>query len=1083
MQIKKFIDTSIRSRNPVRAERTDFPQFYRRDQSSFRPVSRSQPQRMDFSIGFAWLLCFVVIGNSAFGQQINSVVEDRSLPISVSANDASRWKQGAYDVWHMKGDVRIGQGSSLITADEGIIWSEKADPTRQIPAKLIVYVEGKDVTVSRGRFGNDHAVTGEANDELHGPNWLGRLYSNFGVQFNIPIIGASPAKLPSIHQRALKARDQEGQGASLAQYQQTLQPIAQPQLNGPPAPQPQINPQINPAIAQKQPLEIEFKPRSKNPLNVRTFPSPDGKENVVLYTGGVRVSISGQPIQTAVSGLSQNPNNASSGRVTIEADTVVAWTNPIDQLVRNQVDQSNLRSEVYLEGNIVFSTDDRVVYAEQMYYDVQSQRGTILKAELYTPVEGYDGMLRLKADVLEQIDENNVRAYGSAVTSSRIGVPRYWLQSDVLDLNRRSSPDLNDAGQMQYDPQTGQPKMTWDYEGTSRNNYIYMLGLPVFYWPTLQGNSNQGSFYLNGFSIKNDNVFGFQVYSRFDAFQLFGIRNRPDNAKWDLNLDFLSDRGLGLGTEVEYQFADPYGFRTLNKGQFEAWGLNDDGVDNLGRDRRRLLPEENLRGWISGQHRIRYASGLELSAEVGLVSDRNFLEQFRERVWDEERDLTTGLQLKYLNGEQSFNVSANVQVNDFFTQTGRLPNLNYFLLGRSFLNDRLTWSTHTHAGYQQIRTATTPTNPVEIAKFDPLAWEQEREGIVAATRHEISMPIQTGLFKTTPYAIGEASFYGEDRTGQSLNRTFGQAGVRFSLPMVRFMPNVQDPLFNINGIAHKVEWTADLFAAEASEDFTDLPLYSALDDDAQEHFRRRFFFDSFGGTAGGNIDPRFDERFYAFRSGIQSDVTAASPEIVDDLMAAKFGVNQRWQTKRGPAGRQHTVDWIVLDMEGTFFPKADRDNFGAAAGVLNYDFRWHIGDRFTLLSDGYADVFSQGLRTFSVGTRLTRPETGNLYLGIRSIEGPISANVLNAQVNHRLDDKWAVALGASFDFSKSGNLGQRFAVSRIGESAIMRAGVNVDVSRGTTGFNFVIIPRFIPAKALRKTIGVEIPPLGTTGIE
>ena len=69
--------------------------------------------------------------------------------------------------------------------------------------------------------------------------------------------------------------------------------------------------------------------------------------------------------------------------------------------------------------------------------------------------------------------------------------------------------------------------------------------------------------------------------------------------------------------------------------------------------------------------------------------------------------------------------------------------------------------------------------------------------------------------------------------------------------------------------------------------------------------------------------------------------------------------------------------------------------------------------------------------------------------------------------------KWAMSLGTSIDFGASGNLGQRFAVSRIGESAIIRAGVNVDVSRGTTGFNFLILPRFIPKKSLRRTIGVE----------
>lgn len=1011
------------------------------------------------------------------------------MPISVSGDEAARWKQGNYDIWHLRGNVVVAQGDTTVTANETIIWSEKAEPEKQIPAKLIVYVEGQKAIVTRKHSPQFHSASGKDSDRIETSKWLGRFYSDFGVQFNLPIIGEPPKEPPAIFQRAIEERKlQASDNIAPAQFQEPinqLQPLIAPAQDNPRLDL-RDNSQMNPRLIPASRTKIEFRPRSKNPLNQRAFPSPDGSEEIILYTGGVRVSIEGDRVSQFSNGImpgNSNGNMPASDRVTIEADSVIAWTNPLRQLLGNKLDDSEKRWEVYLEGNIVFSTDDRVVYAEQMYYDVQLKRGTILDAEMYTPVPGYEGMLRLKADVLEQVDENNVRAYGSSVTSSRIGVPRYWLQSETLDLNRRPQFEYNEFGQLQFDPTTGQPESAWSYDGTSRNNTVYILGMPVFYWPSLNGNSNQGSYYISGLAVKNDNVFGFQTYTKWDAFQLFGIRKPPQNTEWDLNLDYLSDRGFGFGTEASYNMVDPYGPRTLNKGIVDAWGIFDEGVDNLGRDRRQLVPEEDFRGRLLWQHRNRFANGIEFTAEVGLVSDRNFLEQYREREWDENKDQITGLQLKKLWGNQSFNVSANVRTNDFFTQNNQLPSLNYFLLGQSFLNDRLTWSTQTNVGYNKLQTADAPIDPVDAAKFDPLAWETPREGINAASRHEISMPIQTGLIKTTPYVLGEAAFYGEDVNGNSLNRTFGQAGIRFSLPMAKFNPYIQDPLFNISGIVHKVEWEADLFFAEASEDLDQLPLYNKLDDDAQEHFRRRFFFDSFGGVPGGNVPLRFDERNFAFRNGMQSNVTAASSEIVDDLAAARFGVNQRWQTKRGPAGDQKIIDWIVLDMHGTFFPKDDRDNFGESLGVVDYDFRWHVGDRLTLMSDAYADFFSEGLKTISVGARLTRPEIGNLYIGLRSIEGPISANVLNAQINHRLDEKWAMSLGTSIDFGASGNLGQRFAVSRIGESAIIRAGVNVDVSRGTTGFNFLILPRFIPKKSLRRTIGVEIAPLGSRGIE
>ena len=455
------------------------------------------------------------------------------MPISVSGDEAARWKQGNYDIWHLRGNVFVAQGDTTVTANETIIWSEKAEPEKQIPAKLIVYVEGQKAIVTRKHSPQFQSATGKDSDRIETSKWLGRFYSDFGVQFNLPIIGEPPKEPPAIFQRAIEERKlQTSDNIAPAQFQEPinqLQPLIAPAQDNPQL-DPRDNSQMNPRLIPASRTKIEFRPRSKNPLNQRAFPSPDGSEEIILYTGGVRVSIEGDRVSQFSNGImpgNSNGNMPASDRVTIEADSVIAWTNPLRQLLGNKLDDSEKRWEVYLEGNIVFSTDDRVVYAEQMYYDVQLKRGTILDAEMYTPVPGYEGMLRLKADVLEQVDENNVRAYGSSVTSSRIGVPRYWLQSETLDLNRRPQLEYNEFGQIQFDPTTGQPESAWSYDGTSRNNTVYILGMPVFYWPSLNGNSNQGSYYISGLAVKNDNVFGFQTYTKWDVFQLFGIAKPP----------------------------------------------------------------------------------------------------------------------------------------------------------------------------------------------------------------------------------------------------------------------------------------------------------------------------------------------------------------------------------------------------------------------------------------------------------------------------------------------------------------------------------------------------------------------------
>ena len=80
--------------------------------------------------------------------------------------------------------------------------------------------------------------------------------------------------------------------------------------------------------------------------------------------------------------------------------------------------------------------------------------------------------------------------------------------------------------------------------------------------------------------------------------------------------------------------------------------------------------------------------------------------------------------------------------------------------------------------------------------------------------------------------------------------------------------------------------------------------------------------------------------------------------MVDDLLAVRMGMRHRLQTERGVAGNQHIVDWLTFDTNATYFPEANRDNFGQALGLIDYDLRWYLGDRFTFLSDGFADVFA-----------------------------------------------------------------------------------------------------------------------------
>ncbi|QDU98035.1 hypothetical protein Pla8534_58960 [Lignipirellula cremea] len=973
------------------------------------------------------------------GQQIDRLAADPRFAIAIKAEHGEHWRQGGYEVWRLQGDCVIKQGGFVATADQAVIWIDRAEAHSGRPSRAILYLE-QNVVIDSGVPQGTQADAGPRT--WKGPSWLGRLHSFDAVEIRTPVSLGRPAVIPAIYQRGVDAR-------SPVQQAQFTTPAGE----GPPA------------------RRIIVRPRSNVRVQGRVFPNPQTGEQIAVITTGVRVVVEGADAL---------------GKLDIETDRIVIWAAAgLSEAVANGESRQSddLPLEFYLEGNIVFRQGDRVIYAQRMYYNVAERRGVVLDAEVLTPVPEYQGLLRLKADVLQQLDANHFIASGGAVTSSRLGVPQYWFQSDTVEFEDLQFPQLDPfTGQPAIDPETGDVRVEHKLRASSRNNFLYLGGVPVLYWPVLETDLTKPTFYVDSVRVRSDSVFGTQFMLDVDAYQLFGIRDPLPDSDWGLSLDYLSLRGPAGGTDFSYKGSQLFGLQGPFEGQIEAWGVIDHGLDNLGADRRALVPEATNRGRVFGQHRQVLPSGLQISAEVGLITDRNFLEQYYEQEWDQQKDHVNAIEIKQFLDNQSLSLYANAHTSGFFNQTQSTPRVDHYLLGQPLLNNSLTWNAHTYAGYEQMRVPSTPTDPVDAAKFRLLAWEADREGLVAGTRQEINAPLEAGPVKLTPYALGDASYWGDDLTGTDVARLYGQVGLRSSISMWKSDPTVRSELYNLNGLAHKVVFESDIFFAEADQDISRFPLYDPLDDDSQEAFRRRYFFDDFGGGPG-NIPIKFDERYFALRSGMQGNVTAPSAEIADDLFLAKFGVRQRWQTRRGLPGQERVVDWIVLDIDAIFYPKPDRDNFGASVGMIDYDFKWHVGDRLTILSDGYMDTFDDGLRTISIGGLLNRPGVGRIYVGARSIEGPISSSILSGSFSYRMSEKWIATAGGSYDFGPTGNIGQTLAFTRIGESYLLRLGLNVDVSRGNVGLAFAVEPRFLPSSRLGNIGGVQIPPAGVMGLE
>jgi len=976
--------------------------------------------------------------------------------IVVTAEAANRWTEGAYEVWALRGHCRIVQGASFAQSDEAVVWIDRHNPASPGQSKIIAYLEG-GVEVEFHRGQEKASMTDRA--------WLGRFCTVGEIGLQVSYVAGEPDVKPAVYHRGMQHRyPPSADTIRRTQFTQLAQPAGETAAGGP-----VIASAAAGDTAPPNTRRIWAGPRS-DAAGAQAVWEHDPATDlwVGVIDGGVMMNIYG---------------SARYGVIDVSADRVVIWTVGPEELDLSgeAFQDENIPLEIYLEGNIVFRQGESVIYARRMYYDVMNQRGTVLDAELLTPVPKYEGLLRLRADVLRRAGRGRYFAENSFITSSRMGEPGYRIQSNNIYFEDHELPLLDPlTGQPMFNVETGEPLVDHRRLATSQNNVLFLGSVPIFYWPTMATNLEDPSFYIRRVRIKNDKIYGTQILTNWDGFQLLGIRNPPDGTDWDLSLDYLGDRGLGHGSTLIYNRDGFFSLPGRTSGLLDYWGIEDHGLDNLGRGRRNLQPEKDYRHRLFWQHRQQLPGDFQLTGEVGWIGDRNFLEEYYEREWDELKDQSTGIELKRTRDNISWSVSADARLNDFFTQTEWLPRGDHFWLGQSLLGDRLTWYEHSHVGFARLRPADPPDQP-EGVPFTLLPWENvPAEGEIAITRHEIDWPLQLGPVKAVPYALGELAHWGEDLGGDDLQRWYYQAGIRASMPMWRIDPTVESQLFNVHGLAHKIVFDAELSFAEANRSMYRLPLYEPLDDDNIEAARRRFQYTTF---AAPPIPPQFDPRSYALRTGLGGWVTSPSAEIADDLAAMRLGMRHRWQTKRGMPGSRRIIDWIVLDASATWFPDGSRDDFGKALGLLDYDFRWHVGDRLTLLSDGIFDFFTNGQQVVTFGGFLSRPPRGSLYLGLRILEGPIDSKVLTLSYSYWMSPKWISSFGTSVDLAGDGNIGQNFQITRIGESLLISAGFTVDAARDNVGVKLAIEPRFLPKGRLGRVGGAQIPVAGTFGLE
>ena len=701
-----------------------------------------------------------------------------------------------------------------------------------------------------------------------------------------------------------------------------------------------------------------------SPLSVVQFPPAPPPQRTYSADDTRAETVDGETILTAIGNFYFAQGAPADPRyIEARADAAVLFTRPPGQsagpapgAAGAALDVSDVKG-IYLEGDILLTQSQRVLRAEKIYYDLEHNRALILDPVMRVIIPNRKLPLYVRADEARQLSSAEFSATRARVSPSEFHTPHYHIGAERLYFSAGSAG--TDAGGLEGVSE-GQYSMT--------HTTFNVGGTPLFYWPSVTGNFQEGESAIRSARVSSDDNFGPSLETSWNFFTLLGMSKPEHFTSAIFDLDFFGDRGLGVGLRTEYESDKSYGL-------FRGYYIYDDAdKDNLGRLRDERIDHPN-RGRATLRHRFFLPDFWELTVEASYISDTHFLEEYFENEFDNDKEQETYVRLKKQRDNWAFTILGQVRILNWLEQTESLPELAFRLIGEPL--GPTTWFSESRAGV--VRYRPNERRFFKSARNNP--GNDVRSGAVLRTdtRQELDWPITLGPVRLVPFVVGRASSWDDSPHSGARSRAFGMAGVRGSMYLSKAYEDFNSEFWDVDGLRHVIK------------------------------------IDAVGWLTGSSESSR---NLFPFSEDVEG---------IDDVSGATVGVRQRWQTKRGPPDRLRTVDWITLDIEAGYFS----ENFDRTNGYTSYsrpeesitsnhlrgNFIWRLSDTTALLTDASYNLDQGDLDIANVSLAVERTPRFSYFVGWRLID-EIDSNLFGFGTSYRLSEKHALALRGYIDIDR-----------------------------------------------------------------
>ncbi|MDX2148081.1 MAG: LPS assembly protein LptD [Planctomycetota bacterium] len=876
------------------------------------------------------------------------------------------------------------------------------------------------------------------------------------------------------------------------------------------------DPRQGPLIAESPRPATRVRENRGQPLPARRVAQRDA---IFASTGSVSVApgklqfISGEQESALVASegvIVQYTDAAQERTLEISAQRAVVFLegSTLQDMARLSVDQ--IRG-IYLEGDVVAGDGNYTLRGPRMFYDLVRNKGVVLDAVFWTYDRSRGLPLYVRASTIRQESARQFSAEEARLSTTAFFTPDLQLGASAVTITRERS-DLDGLGRTGDLGRPGAPEQTGANQsplagggrpsaspvgsargldtqrqaraGTSafgpglessqaaatdglggagdagqaaadrtivraENVTLRAGSVPFFYWPGFTGDPEQ--FPLKDLRFESSNGSGPALKTVWDAYALAGVK-KPDDVNVDLLLDGYIERGIGLGAEAQWA-------SDRSKGKALGYVLPEDRGEDLLKSGFKKDIEGDTRGIASLEQRWRLDDRWSVLGEANYISDENFIDAFFEEQGENRREFTSQFAVQRRVDTSLAVIQAKTTFNDFLANeylllsqgytTSRLPEVSYFATGEDLLADSspglLTWFGEFRAGrlslnFDEIRPRDRGIVNDRQAQnvFGVLDARQTLAESLRAqgyfeeavtrldTRQELTSQLSAGPVNVTPFVVGRITAYDDqfDRLSPDENdnaRLWGSVGTRVATTITKVDDSVRSDLLDLRRIRHIVEPHATLSHAGTTVDSEALPVY----DDAVE-----------GLTEGSQT---------------------------------RLGVSQTWQTRRGPEGRDYSVDVFKLDTDvvlasgerdrgspiGRFYDP--RPELSEAGNFFIADGAWQVTDAVALVGSSVFDLDLSRAARNSTGVNIDHGLNFASFIEMREIDSQDTV-FLDLGGRYQLTSKYGVSAVTSYDTKRQEWQTVSTSIQRRSAAVLFGFDFNYNTITGETSFGFLVRP-------------------------